>query len=508
MDKKIEKLHRAAKTTFLDACVFAIIFALISLICERGSVSNLLAMLYLVSFFGMVCFVIVTSICWLKYYQKRDKGIKTTVKPKFIVGYIVVSILLLFVFLFPISGYDGNVYDLLLILRIMASGAWIGVFAIWIIYCYMVKDTKSRTTENPSIDKIKHTLVDFAFNNFLKRDQDYTVNAEFELPGVILVKKVARWAYCHAANLKNIHAVFSIETDKGLYCFQVNGDKFIMVDSNICTSIYPQLLPKDERERQEKELQEKEYEDGWEKEFVSKEFQTYLQQFEHLAKTALELMPEKSDNHGFSKFGGLPTVPNNFVWPRCENVSLQFVAQLDFAEINSNNSLKDFPTAGLMYIFIKENSYERDDCKILFFEATDKLFVAKKPKDLAMVYKEIYLTTKLLKTYPNISDCTEAAKICNDNQQDCMNDIYERYTWRNMEKSFIGGWGSYIQNAYFLPEQEHPEDWMLLCQISSAEGCDDDGFMWGDAGALYLFIRKDDLQNHKYSHVKLDMQCG
>lgn len=254
---------------------------------------------------------------------------------------------------------------------------------------------------------------------------------------------------------------------------------------------------------------QKQHEADLERRVAAGEFQMYLQQFEHLAKTATELLPVSQDKHGFSKFGGLPLVPSCFRWPRHNDEPRQFVAQFDFAEINPDGQLKDFPTTGLMYVFVDEDPYERDDCKVLFFEKLDNFTLAKKPNDLGTVYKEIYLTVKPLKTYPVVEDCPEAAKICADNPQDGMDEVYEKFIINdNMERHFVGGWGSYIQDAYFLPEQEHPEDWVLLCQIASDENCDDDGFMWSDAGTLYFYIRKEDLIAHKFDNVQLDMQCG
>lgn len=95
--------------------------------------------------------------------------------------------------------------------------------------------------ETPDINLIKENLVNFVFDNFLKENEHYTVAAN--VGGAKLVKKVARWVYCDILKKDNIQALFSIETDKGVFCFQVQGEKISQIDSDICTSIYPQLLP-------------------------------------------------------------------------------------------------------------------------------------------------------------------------------------------------------------------------------------------------------------------------
>ena len=252
---------------------------------------------------------------------------------------------------------------------------------------------------------------------------------------------------------------------------------------------------------------QKQHEADLERRVAAGEFQMYLQQFEHLAKTAAELLPVSQDKHGFSKFGGLPLVPSCFRWPRHNDEPRQFVAQFDFAEINPDGQLKDFPATGLMYIFI-DDICNGCDCKVLFFEQAEKLTVAKKPEDLETVYKEIFLTHELIKTYPGIWTCDEAKQICDSNPQNGMDEVYSNKTSERCERNFVGGWSSYGDIDWFMDEQERPEEWVLLCQIASDENCDDDGFMWSDAGTLYFYIRKKDLIAQKFDNVQLDMECG
>ncbi len=89
-------------------------------------------------------------------------------------------------------------------------------------------------------NQAKELLVNKAFDTFLKEGKDYTFAAKVE--GAVLVKKIARWAYFDNSQ-KEIKALFSIETDKGVYCFQLNGTDLIMVESGVVLSMYPQLAP-------------------------------------------------------------------------------------------------------------------------------------------------------------------------------------------------------------------------------------------------------------------------
>ena len=110
-------------------------------------------------------------------------------------------------------------------------------FLIWEI----IKILKpKKTPNNINEDILKQQIVDVAFNTFLREGQDYTIKASTE--GAILVKKIARWAYFDAST-NDIQACFSIETDKGIYCFQQKGNELSLIPTDISSSIYPELLP-------------------------------------------------------------------------------------------------------------------------------------------------------------------------------------------------------------------------------------------------------------------------
>ncbi|MCM1404066.1 MAG: YwqG family protein [Prevotella sp.] len=243
---------------------------------------------------------------------------------------------------------------------------------------------------------------------------------------------------------------------------------------------------------------------------VAKKFPKWVQRFEHLTKTAAKLVRSNENRQIFSKFGGLPQVPADFKWPTCNNEPVPFLLQLDFAEINVNGQLKNFPTSGLLYVFVEEDATEDyHNLKILFFEPTENLALAHQPQNLSTIFREIYVAPELIKTYPAVEDCAEATQICDTESDKNLHRAYDVLCWKNMDSHLVGGWASYVQEGWFMREQDNPSDWVLLCQIASECSTNGEGdFMWGDAGTIYIYIREKDLIARNFDNVKLDMQCG
>lgn len=250
-------------------------------------------------------------------------------------------------------------------------------------------------------------------------------------------------------------------------------------------------------------------------EYGEKEFNEWLTKFEPFAKTGVRLI--KTQHKGFSKFGGLPLVPPEFVWPTYNSRPTPFLLQIDFGEINGDGKLNDFPTSGLLYLFVDNEdvncpNFERGQepyavgrtFKILFYQQADSLKPATKPHSLGTVYKEFYVSPKAVKTYPDVDDCTEAFDIYCDRPYGGMDDEYDSLQRKTSCGHLLGGWASYVQSGGLAILNERTgEDWTSLLQIDS----EDDDFLWGDCGVLYLDIRTTNLKAQKFDNVRFDMQC-
>lgn len=253
-------------------------------------------------------------------------------------------------------------------------------------------------------------------------------------------------------------------------------------------------------------------------EFTDEQFKEWLTKFEPFTKLGAQLTETKQNV--FSKFGGLPLVPENFVWPTWKNHALPFLLQIDFSEINADGKISGFPNSGLLYLFADSNeinapNFERGEeefaqnrtFKILFFDDAGELTTPTKPDTLEIVYKEFYVASEISKTYPDMDDCEEAFEIYCDRPMGGMDDAYDMLQWQNTDGFMMGGWASYVQSGGYIQglKENEKDEWTLLMQIGSVQ--DDDNFMWGDCGILYFFIRVKDLKERNFNHVKMDMQC-
>lgn len=249
-----------------------------------------------------------------------------------------------------------------------------------------------------------------------------------------------------------------------------------------------------------------------------KEFEKWLKNFEPFTLTGSKLT-ETSDKT-FSKFGGLPTVPENFVWAKNnDGKSMPFLLQIDFAEINSNGELKDFPTEGLMYLFVDYDDVNYPDFEdgeepyaqgrtfqILYFEKSDGLSPAQKPDDLDIVYSGFNVRADSVTTYPDTDECKEAFDIYCDRPLGGMDDEYDDLQAQYADDTLVGGWATYIQGSDKATVcKPNADEYVLLAQITSIVR--DDRTVWGDDGSLYFYIRKSDLAARKFDNVKMDMQC-
>lgn len=252
---------------------------------------------------------------------------------------------------------------------------------------------------------------------------------------------------------------------------------------------------------------------------------------------------------GESRIGGLPDVPQDFVWPKWKPAvdkssqyssprpttpaPLGFIAQIDLSAIEHfDNSL---PSTGWLYFFYDRYSEpwgfdpnDRGSCRVLYSNVirTD-LARAEAPEDAeyehfaAPCRLEIWPEMTLPNSLPEINYGTaeydsyhELCESLNNSSDGIIHRLlgYPQLIQNPMElecqlasNGIDRGHPSYYQNEEMLEHQKRAGDWILLLQIDSDE---EPGWMWGDVGRIYFWIKKQDLKELNFDDVWLVLQCS
>ncbi|HUJ57027.1 MAG TPA: YwqG family protein [Kofleriaceae bacterium] len=256
---------------------------------------------------------------------------------------------------------------------------------------------------------------------------------------------------------------------------------------------------------------------------------------------------------GASRFGGRPDLPVTIEWPQWNGftaedlvnargmripqgqkaATLSFLAQLHLAEIPDGTGL--LPDKGWLFFFYDAAQQPwgfdpRDrGCARVFYVDGDVASLQRRDIPAAadgMALHATKLTAELVATLP-----------CWDFQLGLELDKAARDAFGKLVDEHMAGWDPHhrllgwpkpIQGEMELECQlvtngiycggpdgygsEHAQrlksgavDWMLLLQIDSDEA--GPGWMWGDAGCLYFWIRKQDLEARRFENAWAILQC-
>lgn len=215
---------------------------------------------------------------------------------------------------------------------------------------------------------------------------------------------------------------------------------------------------------------------------------------------------------GCSKFGGQPDVPADFQWPMDdENRPLSLLFQIDCRDLATVDTERLLPTSGHLYFFyeLDEQNWEgtMNSIRVIYDETEYKeLHRADFPVDLADEYRlqEKPLSFVVRNSYPSWEDfqckCPDYDVSC-----DVLDAVMEKF---NLEQPYdtIGsmlGWADLIQGNIV----EDADANVLLLQLNSIESVDADELMFGDCGAIYFYISRQDLKNKRFDRIKFELQC-
>lgn len=278
--------------------------------------------------------------------------------------------------------------------------------------------------------------------------------------------------------------------------------------------------------------------------------------------TWLNTSPMKDDDlaAGVSRLGGLPNLPPDVAWPVDDGRPLDFIAQIDLAQAAEAMHLQDMPVTGWLAFFYDADYQpwgfdprDRGGWRVLFFqgEAT-ALRRVEPPEPVAPSRQSNGLLAQLLGrkarpapplvpfqpqtvrfepiiTLPNLFNRVDVD--ANDTDRFfAVGEIMDSLTSDHSGPEHQ--WGGHpaesqgdmklecqlVSNGLLfmdgLRELDSPrgralaagaEDWQLLLQIDSDKEA---GWMWGDAGQIFFWIRRQDLVARDFDKVWCVLQCG
>ena len=250
------------------------------------------------------------------------------------------------------------------------------------------------------------------------------------------------------------------------------------------------------------------------------------------------LIEEDKIKIGSSKFGGRPDLPLDFHWPEWKGMSLSFIAQINCAEVKGFEIEKLLPESGILYFFCDAadqsvwdfDPKDKDNYRVVFADMkVESLLRWDFPEDLPLDFRfdcaELKFSTE--STLPSkdsvfISDLeldeseVETLVMMEDSNrlsiEDCsINRLfgYPDLIAGEMETLCTLGQGKFCGDSNEVEKDkldfylDDAKEWRLLLQVDSLDKL---GFMWGDSGRIYYWIRKQDLLSKDFTKVWLIRQ--
>lgn len=244
-----------------------------------------------------------------------------------------------------------------------------------------------------------------------------------------------------------------------------------------------------------------------------------------------------TDTPDFNKLGGEPHLPENYEWPYWKDRPLAFFCQVDLSTLAGLVDEPQFPHSGRLYFFddpqqdaTGTNPNDAGGWRVLYADSAAAIRPTPPPdgRGKTPTYNEIYVEPSVVQLFPNFEDERVESLPLTDMQWDTYCELNLKSTGAEYVHHFFGH-AQPIQNAgmeldcqlvsngishgllsdgYKSAEAKAlapgKSDWTLLLQLATD---DDAGWMFGDGGVRYFWIKKDDLKEGRFENVWAIMQC-
>lgn len=246
---------------------------------------------------------------------------------------------------------------------------------------------------------------------------------------------------------------------------------------------------------------------------------------------------------GASRLGGGPDLPEDFAWPQNKGRPLDFVLQVNLADLAGNETNLPLPPAGILSFFYDLedrpwglDSKDLDGYAIRYFEPGVALHRHDPPhsklalKEARLIFRPgLTLPDSEAQSFERLVEELAEEGLDPDEAADILIDLATALTRSGGPEGTttsahqIGGHPSQIQNDMQIEAEEimmaahrdeirgrlkradvkaRAEQWTLLLQLDT-----DLDFQWGDEGMIYYWVRRDDLARLDFSRAWLSLQC-
>jgi uncharacterized protein YwqG len=244
--------------------------------------------------------------------------------------------------------------------------------------------------------------------------------------------------------------------------------------------------------------------------------------------------------HRKSHLGGIPDLPDGFLWPAHNGQPLDFLIQINLEDVKELDVNKTLPDRGMLSFFYDTEEqpwgYDPEDLdgfKVVYFKDLEVLFpreISEKrtllptcglefktsltvPSTLSRTYekieKQIGITEDESDRYSEFVENINSLIYVNGGQHRLLGHSANLQGDMQLEAQLVSS-GIYCGDAEGYRTQRAKEleggadDWRMLLQLDS----DDEGDLtWGDAGMIYFWIRRQDLESTCFDNVWMTLQC-
>jgi uncharacterized protein YwqG len=229
-----------------------------------------------------------------------------------------------------------------------------------------------------------------------------------------------------------------------------------------------------------------------------------------------------------TKIGGLPDLPEGWVWPIIEGMPLAFLAQINLCQIPVALHNEPLPKSGILYFFSIFGWHLEDGdlppnipwnrsfnepgwSQVMYYTGdVSALKRAVKPTEVNIeIFRSAQVSYEVIPSLPHSSESSRdfvfEALTWTEEEYERFDELCSDFD-RNLRK--LLGYSAQHQLLGYAASMQYtviPAGMMLLFQLDSDNEVK---AMWGDGGIIYFMITENDLAERNFSKVKTDFHSA